>query len=85
MLCHLTGIPELAFDKGKTLLEAGCPVSEFGTRRRRSFRTQDLVVRAFVRATIEITNTVGRFNGTSNVRSEMNDFIDWLMQKFRSI
>ncbi|KAF7773304.1 hypothetical protein Agabi119p4_5471 [Agaricus bisporus var. burnettii] len=61
------GQEELAFDKGKTLFEAGCSVSEFGTRRRRSFQTQDLVVRALIHAAKENTNTGGRLNGTSNV------------------
>jgi nicotinate phosphoribosyltransferase len=70
---NLTRMPELAFDKAKAMLKAGCSVSEFGTRRRRSFRTQDLVVQAFDRAAKE---SAGLFNGTSNVRSEVNDSVD---------
>ncbi|KXN85875.1 putative nicotinate phosphoribosyltransferase [Leucoagaricus sp. SymC.cos] len=61
------GQEELAFQKGKTLLEAGCSLSEFGTRRRRSFHGQDLVVKSLVRASEEITKTRGRLGGTSNV------------------
>ncbi|KAJ3558789.1 hypothetical protein NP233_g11431 [Leucocoprinus birnbaumii] len=62
------GQEELAFQKGRALLEAGCSISEFGTRRRRSFRTQDIVVQGLVRASQQsYTNTRGRLSGTSNV------------------
>ncbi|KAF8962685.1 nicotinate phosphoribosyltransferase [Flammula alnicola] len=56
---------EIAYSKGKTLLEAGCHFSEFGTRRRRSFRAQDIVVQALVRASHDIGT--GGLSGTSNV------------------
>ncbi len=58
---------DLAFDKGQELLEAGCFFSDFGTRRRRSFRTQDLVVQGLILAVEKNSNTGGRFSGTSNV------------------
>jgi len=57
---------EKAYEKGRALLEAGCTFSEFGTRRRRSFHTQDIVVAALVRASKEIQGK-GRLSGTSNV------------------
>ncbi|KAF9474684.1 nicotinate phosphoribosyltransferase [Pholiota conissans] len=57
---------ELAYAKGKTLLEANCFFSEFGTRRRRSFHAQDIVIGALQRASKEIPSSGGLF-GTSNV------------------
>ncbi|KAF8638189.1 hypothetical protein AX17_002386 [Amanita inopinata Kibby_2008] len=56
----------LAFQKGKTLIEAGCSFSEFGTRRRRSYAAQDAVMQGLVRATKE-TAGGGALSGTSNV------------------
>ncbi|KAG6873243.1 hypothetical protein C0995_001262 [Termitomyces sp. Mi166 len=59
---------QYAYAKSRALLEAGCTFSEFGTRRRRSYHTQDLVVRALVRASRDAPGTgTGRFSGTSNV------------------
>lgn len=60
---------ELAYEKGKRLLEAGCTFSEFGTRRRRSFDTQDLVVEEILRADRDLPDAKGKVSGTSNVRS----------------
>lgn len=51
--------------KGERLLEAGCVVSEFGTRRRASFEAQDVAVRALKE--VESGAYPGRFAGTSNV------------------
>ncbi|KAF8622569.1 hypothetical protein AX15_006917 [Amanita polypyramis BW_CC] len=48
-----TGQEELAFQKAKTLLEAGCVFSEFGTRRRRSYIAQDVVMQGLIRAAEE--------------------------------
>ncbi|KAG5719967.1 putative nicotinate phosphoribosyltransferase [Termitomyces sp. T112] len=57
---------QAAYIKGRSLLEAGCIFSEFGTRRRRSYHTQDLVVGALVRASRDAPKK-GRLSGTSNV------------------
>lgn len=48
------------------LLEAQCYFSEFGTRRRRSYQAQDIVLKAMLRAAQEVQST-GGFTGTSNV------------------
>ncbi|THV02788.1 nicotinate phosphoribosyltransferase [Dendrothele bispora CBS 962.96] len=60
------GQAEKAYDKGLELFKAECTVSEFGTRRRRSFHTQDIVVSALVRASKE-SKGEERLAGTSNV------------------
>ncbi|KAJ3716207.1 nicotinate phosphoribosyltransferase [Lentinula raphanica] len=60
------GQEDLAYQKGKALLEAGCVFSEFGTRRRRSFYTQDFVVKALLKASQDVPNS-GKLTGTSNV------------------
>ncbi|MCM1519325.1 MAG: nicotinate phosphoribosyltransferase [Lachnoclostridium sp.] len=52
--------------KGERLLEAGCYYSDFGTRRRASFRAQDIVVKA-MKEVNDSTDFKGRFTGTSNV------------------
>ena len=59
---------EEAYEKAKRLLEAGCTFSEFGTRRRRSFHIQDLVVKTLLRAAQENSQLKGKVSGTSNVR-----------------
>jgi nicotinate phosphoribosyltransferase len=46
----LEGQVDLAAHKTAELLEAGCAFSEFGTRRRRSFATQELVIQGIIRA-----------------------------------
>lgn len=63
------GQEEKAFEKGMRLLEAGCVVSEFGTRRRRDYHTQALVFRGLVRAKKEgeKRGLPGKISGTSNV------------------
>ncbi|KAH9481535.1 putative nicotinate phosphoribosyltransferase [Psilocybe cubensis] len=57
---------ELAYSKGKTLLENNCAFSEFGTRRRRSFQTQVIVIEGLLRASKDLPGS-GKFTGTSNV------------------
>jgi len=64
---------EKAFRKGCTLLENGCVFSEFGTRRRRDYHTQDLVMQGLSRAAAEGKKQgwKGAFTGTSNVHFAM--------------
>ena len=67
------GQEEKAFEKGMTLLEAGCITSEFGTRRRRDYHTQALVLRGLVKASKEAEKKgfPGQLSGTSNVHLAM--------------
>ncbi len=58
---------EQAYEKAKTLLAAGCSFSEFGTRRRRSYRTQDLIMKAILRAQKDSPDAPAKVSGTSNV------------------
>ena len=61
------------FHKGKALLEEGCIFSEFGSRRRRDYHTQDLVLQGLRRAADEGAKLgwAGKFSGTSNVHFAM--------------
>ncbi len=67
------GQEEQAYVKGMRLLEAGCVVSEFGTRRRRDYHTQALVFRGLVKARKEgeKTGLPGQISGTSSVHLAM--------------
>ncbi|KAF9466444.1 nicotinate phosphoribosyltransferase [Collybia nuda] len=58
---------ESAFAKAQNLFEADCVFSEFGTRRRRSYHTQDIVLQELVRASKNISDHKGSLIGTSNV------------------
>lgn len=53
-------------EKARRLLRAGCVFSDFGTRRRASFRAQEEAVRAMALESLA-TDGPGRFAGTSNV------------------
>ncbi|KAF7424326.1 nicotinate phosphoribosyltransferase [Pleurotus ostreatus] len=65
---NLEGQAELAYSKAKSLIEAGCVFSDFGTRRRRSFEIHDLVVQNLVRAANESQGLhPGRLTGSSNL------------------
>ncbi|KAK4053927.1 nicotinate phosphoribosyltransferase [Microbotryomycetes sp. JL221] len=57
---------ELAKQKGLRLFEAGCITSEFGTRRRRTYEAQDIVIRGLMDAN-KSTKGKGKLAGTSNV------------------
>ena len=58
---------ESASAKAQALLQAGCTFCEFGTQRRRSFYTQDLVV-GILKQEADQSRGQGVFLGTSNVR-----------------
>lgn len=61
---------ELAYRKGMMLLESDIAFSEFGTRRRRSHHTHDLVVAGLKRAAMDSPGSGGKLVGTSNVSEE---------------
>ncbi|KAL7620790.1 nicotinate phosphoribosyltransferase [Parahypoxylon ruwenzoriense] len=67
------GQEEKAYHKGIQLLEAGCILSEFGTRRRRDYHTQALVFRGLVKANKDAQKRglPGQLSGTSNVHLAM--------------
>lgn len=61
-----------SYDKAHRLLEAGCSFSDFGTRRRASFASQDTCIKAMKECQDACTSTEDgacrrRFVGTSNV------------------
>lgn len=60
------GQEEAALNKGIALLTAGCAFSEFGTRRRRSYHAQDIVIQSLIEAS-QIVPEKGKLVGTSNV------------------
>lgn len=64
---------EKAYQKGCTLLQNGCVFSEFGSRRRRDYHTQDLVMQGLCRAAEEGKKQgwPGVMAGTSNVHFAM--------------
>ncbi len=58
------------YHKAERLLSAGCIFSDFGTRRRASFKAEDTIVRAMVDCQKNRVNRMsrnGQFIGTSNV------------------
>ena len=63
------GQVEKAYEKGKELLQAGCILSEFGSRRRRDYRTHDMVLKGLCQAAEEGKKHgwPGKLTGTSNV------------------
>lgn len=63
----LAGQYERAADKTRQLFAAGCPFSEFGTRRRRSYETQETVVRAISEYANAHSDQGKLLLGTSNV------------------
>ena len=66
-----SGQEENAYGKGITLLQAGCAFCESGTRRRRTYATQEMVLRGLIKAAKEYNGETqrerGDFTGTSNV------------------
>jgi nicotinate phosphoribosyltransferase len=67
------GQVDQAYNKGRALLENGCIFSEFGTRRRRDYYTQDLVLQGLRRAADEgqTAQWTGKLSGSSNVHFAM--------------
>ena len=67
------GQTEKAYQKGCKLLKEGCIFSEFGTRRRRDYHTQELVLDGLCRAQqdAEGRKWPGKLSGTSNVHFAM--------------
>ena len=63
-------IGERAFVKAERLIRGGCAFSEFGSRRRRDYRTHDLVVQGLLAAS-QALDGPGRLQGTSNVHFAM--------------
>ncbi|KAL8732101.1 MAG: hypothetical protein Q9181_004079 [Wetmoreana brouardii] len=64
---------ERAHVKGCKLIENGCIFSEFGSRRRRDYHTQDLVIQGLKRAAADGRSRgwKGKLSGTSNVHFAM--------------
>ncbi|KAL8910269.1 MAG: hypothetical protein Q9171_004433 [Xanthocarpia ochracea] len=62
-----------AYIKGRRLMEHGCIFSEFGSRRRRDYHTQDLVIQGLKRAAVDSKAQAwkGKLSGTSNVHFAM--------------
>lgn len=67
------GQVEKARRKGAQLLENGCIFSEFGSRRRRDYHTQDLVLQGLRQAQDDAAHSgwKGKLSGTSNVHFAM--------------
>jgi len=67
------GQVERAKDKGLRLMEAGCVFSEFGSRRRRDYKTHEMVMQGLVDAQKESEKRgyKGKLSGTSNVHFAM--------------
>lgn len=61
------GQVELATEKINQLIENGCTFSDFGTRRRRSFKSQEVVVQALEKAASSSIAHKTLIMGTSNV------------------
>lgn len=61
------GQEEKVVEKCHQLLGNGCKFSEFGTRRRRSFKTQELVVKTMKQYTNDHPDEASNLLGTSNV------------------
>lgn len=64
----LNGYYILTLNKASELLEMGACFEEFGTRRRRSYPVQDIVIRAIRSASVGMQDaSKGQFQGTSNL------------------
>ncbi|KAB5594008.1 Nicotinate phosphoribosyltransferase [Ceratobasidium theobromae] len=70
------GQEELAYQKAKRLIQAGVSFSDFGTRRRRSYRGQDLVLKGLIRAHKEFSEEGARGRLTTALCDEIWTFGD---------
>lgn len=72
-----SGQEENAHQKALKLLGPGCIFSEFGTRRRRDYHTQDLVIHGLKHASADADKKgwKGKLSGTSNVHFAMKHSI----------
>ncbi|KAL1745921.1 Quinolinate phosphoribosyl transferase [Schizophyllum fasciatum] len=61
------GQEDLAYEKGRALLAHGCVFNEFGSRRRRSHKTHDLVITGLKRAVKDAEASSGRGQEGHNV------------------
>lgn len=61
------GQNDLAKAKISRLLDNGCAFSDFGTRRRRSFQSQEIIVKTMAQFTTSKSSEKGLLLGTSNV------------------
>ncbi|KAG8740189.1 nicotinate phosphoribosyltransferase [Ceratobasidium sp. 414] len=83
------GQEELAYEKAKQLINGGLMFSDFGTRRRRSYHGQDLLIQGLIRGNKEFSRegVEGRFTSTSNPHFAMKHGIatvgtiahEWIM------
>ena len=64
---------ESAFRKGTALFTSGCLLSEFGSRRRRTYRSHDLCIRGLIASSTSAVEQglPGKLAGTSNVHFAM--------------
>lgn len=62
---------EQARGKGHRLFEAGCVLSEFGSRRRRTYKAHDIIMRGLIKANEDCADGQkgkgGKLAGTSNL------------------
>ncbi|KAK9367828.1 Quinolinate phosphoribosyl transferase [Lipomyces kononenkoae] len=70
------GQEECAEAKALQLLEFGCAFSEFGTRRRRSFKAQELVMRGLVAGDVKYQSSAAAKVG-SGLRGTSNVYFAW--------
>ena len=56
-----------SYNKAERLLKAGCVYSDFGTRRRASFKAEETAILAMDKCSSTLSGYTGKFVGTSNV------------------
>lgn len=85
----MTDILAQAQAKGKELFLAGCIVSEFGTRRRRTLLSHDIIMRGLISANHKFATGVegrGKLAGTSNVGlSSFTPMSSYVLTRFNAL